>query len=133
MAAQTELERVLGELKACQRLAEKHYRELDRLNEENAGLRAQAKANTEVALQTEKRLSEQSLIIDRLKREQRALAEATHAFLARMEAANGIHDDEQASDQETSLGQQLHKHIPLFFVSVRTETGRAPSGDVTSR
>jgi hypothetical protein len=97
MAEQTELERVLGELKACQRLAEKHYRELDRLNEENSALRAQAKANSEVALQTEKRLSGQSQIIDRLKREQRALAEATHAFLARMEAANGIHDDEQAS------------------------------------
>jgi hypothetical protein len=97
MAEQTELERVLGELKACQRLAEKHYRELDRLNEENSALRAQAKANSEVALQTEKRLSGQSQIIDRPKREQRALAEATHAFLARMEAANGIHDDEQVS------------------------------------
>jgi hypothetical protein len=74
---------VLGELKACQRLAEKHSREPDRLNEENSGLRAQAKANTEVARRTEKRLSDQGQIIDRLKREQRALAEATHAFLAR--------------------------------------------------
>lgn len=74
---------MLGELKACQRLAEKHSREPDRLNEENSGLRAQAKANTEVARRTEKRLSDQSQIIDRLKREQRALAEATHAFLAR--------------------------------------------------
>jgi hypothetical protein len=97
MAEQTELETVLGELKACQRLAEKHYRELDRLNEENLGLHAQAKANAEAALQTEKRLADQSQIIDRLKREQRALAEATHAFLARMEASNGIHNDEQAS------------------------------------
>jgi hypothetical protein len=77
-------------LKACQRLAEKHYRELDRLNEENRGLRAQARANTEAALQTEKRLSDQGQIIDRLKREQRALAEATHAFLARLDAPNGI-------------------------------------------
>jgi hypothetical protein len=48
------------------------------------------------ALQTERRLADQSAIIDRLKREQRTLAEATHAFLARMEAANGIHDDEQS-------------------------------------
>jgi hypothetical protein len=90
-----EFERVLGELKACQRLAEKHYRELDRLNEENKGLRAQAQANIEVALQTEKRLSDQSQIINRLKREQQALAEATRAFLARLDAPNGIHEDEQ--------------------------------------
>jgi hypothetical protein len=98
---QTELERVLGELKACQRLAEKHYRELDRLNldrlnEENRALRAQASAHVEAALQTEKQLADQSQIIDRLKREQRTLAEATRAFLARMDAANGIHNDEQA-------------------------------------
>ncbi len=97
MAQQAELERVLGELKACQRLAEKHYRELDRLNEENFGLRVQARANAEAAIQTEKRLEDQSQIIDRLKREQHALAEATNAFLARMEAANGIHNDEQSS------------------------------------
>jgi hypothetical protein len=96
MAEQTELERVLGELKACQRLAEKHYRELDRLHEENSDLRAQAKAHAEAVLQTEKRLAYQSEVIDRLKREQRALAEATHAFLARMDAANGIHNDEQS-------------------------------------
>lgn len=87
---------MLGELKACQRLAEKHYRELDRLNEENFGLRAQARAHAEAALQTEKRLADQSRVIDRLKREQRALAEATHAFLSRMDAANGIHNDEQS-------------------------------------
>lgn len=87
---------MLGELKACQRLAEKHYRELDRLNEENSGLREQARANSEAALQTEKRLADQSQTIDRLKREQQALAEATHAFLARMEAPNGIHNDEQS-------------------------------------
>ena len=96
MAEQTELERVLGELKACQRLAEKHYRELDRLHEENSGLRAEAMAHAEAALQTETRLADQSKIIDRLKREQRALAEATHAFLARLDAANGIHNDEQS-------------------------------------
>jgi hypothetical protein len=89
-----ELQRVLGELKACQRLAEKHYRELERLNEENSGLRAQAIANAEAALQTEKRLGDQSQIIDRLKQEQQALAEATRDFLARMEAANSIQYDE---------------------------------------
>ena len=87
---------MLGELKACQRLAEKHYRELDRLNEENRALRAQASAHVEAALQTEKRLADQSQIIGRLKREQRTLAEATRAFLARMDAANGVHNDEQA-------------------------------------
>ena len=32
-----------------------------------------------------------------LGQEQRALAEATHAFLARMEMANGIHYDEPSS------------------------------------
>ena len=97
MAEQTELERVLGELKACQRLAEKHYHELDRLHKENSGLREQARAHAELALQTEKRLADQSQIIERLKREQQALAEATHAFLSRMDAVNGIHNDEQST------------------------------------
>jgi hypothetical protein len=36
MAEPTGLERIVGELKACQRLAAKHYAELDRLNEENS-------------------------------------------------------------------------------------------------
>jgi hypothetical protein len=57
-------------------------------------LREPARANAEAAIRTEKRLEDQSQIIDRLKPEQRALAEATHAFLARMEAPNGIHNDQ---------------------------------------
>src|SRR5437773_10067404 len=89
MAEPTGLERIVGELKACQRLAAKHYAELDRLNEENSRLRIQARVNAEIALQTEKRLADQSQVIDRLKREQQAMAEATHAFLTRMEAASG--------------------------------------------
>jgi hypothetical protein len=97
MFEQAEIERVLGELKACQRLAEKHYRELHRLHEENSRLREQSRVNAEAALLTEKRLADQSEIIDRLKREQLALAEATHAFLTRMEAASSIHSDEQSS------------------------------------